>query len=142
MKLILSAICSVAIIVLSQSCYGQQSPDELKMELLKDEQAKPSTYLKIIKHDNTHRIDGWFVSGYIKNTATFAHFKDAVVIVSYYTQALTHLSSQQYVIYQSFKPNKPNYFLFKVHAPKETAFIKMIIKSATAVEDGIEESHN
>jgi hypothetical protein len=143
MKLALSAIYTVAVIVLSQNCYAQQSPDELKTELLKEENANPTTYLKIIKHDNIqHHVDGWFVSGYIKNTATLAYFKDAVVIVSYYTQSQKHLISQQYVIHQSFKPNKPQYFLFKVSAPKETASIKMTIKSATAVDDSTEVSHN
>jgi len=135
MKLTLSAICGIAVILFSQSCYAQESPDRLRAELLKDEKAKPKTYLSIIKQNNAHRIDGWYVSGVIKNTASLAEFKDAVVIVSFYTQTQTHLTSQQYTLYQYFKPNKPQYFSFKVHAPKPTASINITIKDATAVED-------
>jgi hypothetical protein len=44
MKLTLSAVCIAMLILLNQSCYAQQSPDELRMELLKDENSKPSAY--------------------------------------------------------------------------------------------------
>ena len=54
------------------------------------------------------------VHGVIKNRATVATYKDAVVKITYYSKTNTALGSKNYTIYDFFPPNTEKTFELKI----------------------------
>ena len=125
-----------------------KTPEELKMELLQQEQAEPLTYISVdasmredevktrdagLFHDAEYSPDGNTIRGTIKNTATVAKFKDVVLEVTFYSQTETPIETKEFTIYEFYSPNTTKNFELKVYPPEEMAKFGVEIKKATAV---------
>ena len=125
-----------------------KTPEELKMELLQQEQAEPLTYLTVdasmredevktrdagLFHEAEYSPDGNTIHGTITNTATIAKFKDVVLEVTFYSQTETPIETKEFTIYEFYAPNTVNNFELKVYPPEEMAKFGIDIKKATPV---------
>ena len=70
------------------------------------------------------------VHGIIKNTATVATFKDAVVKVTYYSKTKTVLGSNKYTIYDFFPPHSEKNFELKIETYQDVSTIGWDVISA------------
>lgn len=139
----------IAVIVLILLSCGpatiKKTPEELRAELLIQEESTPTSYVTV--GDSTSIIpnkikdaglfseaqyDGWLVSGVIKNTATIARFKDVVLTVTLYSQTQTIIDRQNFIIYEYFEPNSIKPFSLKINAPQATNTYHVTVNSATA----------
>lgn len=119
---------------------------ELKQDLKRLESSNPLKYLSdtdvILKtqrkkvdngglfRDPKYVDDGALISGYIKNTATIAEYKDVVIKVQYYSQTKSIISSKSFTIYQFFKPHSSTYFSIKDNPPKAYKTFGLSVQSA------------
>lgn len=128
------ALSSCSNVGSSGSTSVQKSPEELKMDLKILEQNAPTDYLTA---DGTYRESFWGnklkISCTIKNQATLATFKDAVVQVTYYSKTKTELGSKEYSIYEMFPPNSSKTIDLKIDNYKNVNSIGWDVISATAV---------
>lgn len=126
-----------------------KTPEELKMELLLQEQSSPLTYLSAeatMKQDEVktrnaglfreaeYSPDGNTIYGTIKNTATIAKFKDVVLSVTFYSKTDTPIERKEFTIYEFYAPNTANNFELKVYPPVEMNKFSIEITDATAVD--------
>lgn len=91
------------------------SYQEEKMSIEEKEQAYPTDFLDA---DGTYRENIWGdklkVNGTITNSATVATYKDATVRITYYSKSNTNLGTEDYVIWDVFKPNTTKSFDLKI----------------------------
>ena len=126
-----------------------KTPEQLKQELILQEQAAPLDYITVdgtmnadriqtrsegLFHDAAYEADWNTIYGTIKNSATLAKFKDVVVVVTYYSQTDTEISSEEKVYYEFYPANTETPFELKVYLPQEMAKFGLKIKSATATD--------
>ena len=71
------------------------------------------------------------VHGVIKNSATVATFKDALVKVTYYSKTNTALGSNNYTVYDFFPPNSEKTFELKIDNYKDVNSIGLAVIKAT-----------
>jgi|SRR6185437_5420887 len=71
------------------------------------------------------------VHGVIKNKATVATYKDAVVKVTYYSKTNTSLGSNSYTIYDFFPPNAEKTFELKIDNYQDVSTIGLDVIRAT-----------
>lgn len=71
------------------------------------------------------------VHGVIKNTATVATYKDAVVKITYLSKTKTVLGSEKYTIYETFPPNSTTQFELKIENYKDVNSIGWEVIKAT-----------
>lgn len=143
------------IAILTSSCGGgatenekPKTPEELKMELVRQEKDEPLTYLSVkasvredevktrgdeLFHDAEYSQDGITIYGTITNTATIIKFKDVVLGITFYSNK-TPITSQHFTINEFFVPNTENKFELKVYPPVEMNKFSIEIKDATAVD--------
>jgi hypothetical protein len=126
----------------------QKTPEELKMELLLQENNSPLTYLEAdatmhedqvqtrragLFHDAEYSPDGNTITVTIKSTATIAKFKDVILAVTYYSQTDTPIETQNFTVYEFFKPNSSIRTQLKVYPPQAMKKFGIEIKGATPV---------
>jgi hypothetical protein len=103
------------------------------MTIEQTELSQPATFLTA---DGTYNQNFWGdkfkVHGTIKNTATVATFKDAVVRVTYYSKTKTVLASNKYTIYERFAPGSTSKFELKIDNYKDVDSIGWDVLSASA----------
>ncbi len=91
------------------------SYQEEKMSIKEKERAYPTDFLSA---DGTYREnllgDKLKVNGVIENNATVATYKDAIVRVTYYSKSNTNLGSEDYTIWEVFKPHSTTTFKLKI----------------------------
>jgi hypothetical protein len=72
------------------------------------ERARPTDFLNI---DGMYKVNFWGtkfkINLIITNTASETNYKDAVVRITYYSKAETALGSEDFTIYETFKPRTP-----------------------------------
>jgi hypothetical protein len=122
-----------------------KSPEELKMDLITQEEAAPLTYLKVdgtmsndevqtrsegLFHAAEYSPDGNTIHGTIVNSATLAKFKDVKIIVTYYSQTDTPISTEEKIFYEFYTPNSNTPFELKVYPPEDMAKFGLEVKSA------------
>ncbi len=125
-----------------------KTAEELRAELLLNEQQAPLNYLQIIKDNNysmkRHQVlvekhifradeykdDGFIFNGVIKNSATLASFKDAIVHVKYVSPTLSVIEEQDYTIYRFLPPNDTIHFSIKVNPNEAFETFSSSIKNA------------
>lgn len=153
MKVIILA--SLFSVILLTSCHSStpaevpKTPEQLKAELLSQENTDPLTYLKVdakmredqvktreagLFHDAEFAKDGNTIYGTIKNSATMAKFKDIILTVTFYSQTETAIASKDFTIYKFYKPNSTTAFELKVYPPEAMAKFGIEVKNATATE--------
>ncbi len=108
----------------------QNSPDKLRENLIAKERESPNEYLKTINETMQENItrqpdlfhhterDGYWVRGYIRNTATLATFKDIVIIIKYSTETNTHISDDVFTISKYLRPQTSIPFEHLCHPPQ------------------------
>jgi hypothetical protein len=145
--IILQSIGAVgALIIIGMVVYGyfsnrgggsastdNRSYQEKVMTVEEIERAQPANFLSA---GGTYNENFWGdklkVHGKIKNSATVASYKDAVVKVTYYSKTKTELGSKQYTIYENFPPHSEVYFELKIENYKEVNSIGWDVISAIA----------
>lgn len=122
----------------------QNTPEKLREKLLEKEQKSPTSYLScsgtleenitrqpdIFHHTET---DGYLIKGYITNNATMARFKDAVILVRYYSKTMTLIGTKQFIVSEYFNPGSTtNFGPYKIYPPQGYAEWNMEIKNASS----------
>lgn len=126
----------------------EKTPEELRMELRKQEESSPNQYLtvdakmkdSIIKireagffRDAEYAKDGSVIKGTIKNAASVAKFKDVVLTVSYYSGTETEIKNEDFIFYEYYEPNSTKEFSVYVHTPEAMKSFGITVKTATPV---------
>ena len=108
----------------------QNSPEKLRENLIAKEMQSPNQYLKTINETMQENItqqpdlfhhtktDGYWVRGYIRNSATLATFKDIVIIIKYSTETNTHISDDVFTISKYLRPQTSIPFEHLCHPPQ------------------------
>lgn len=130
----------------STSVETPKSTEELKMDLVTQEEAAPLTYLIVdgtmsadevqtrsegLFHAAEYSPDGNTIHGTIINSATLAKFKDVKILVTYYSQTDTPISTEEKIFYEFYAPNSTTVFELKVYPPTDMAKFGIEVKSAT-----------
>lgn len=96
------------------------------------EKSKPTNFLTA---DGTYTENLWRdkikINGKIKNSATVAIYKDAVIRVTFYSKTKTILKSEDYIIYEIFPPHSTKNFELKINNFKNVNSIGWDVISAT-----------
>lgn len=114
----------------SESYETPKSPEELKAELLAQEEDSPESYIstsnvtlqpqkKKIRNaglfrDAEYAPDGAIIEGNFVSTATLAKYKDMKVKISYYSQTKTVIEEKHYVLYHYLDPNSTKHFSMRI----------------------------
>jgi hypothetical protein len=112
---------------------GGDTYQEKVMTVEEIERSQPTNFLTA---DGNYNESFWGdkikVHGVIKNTATVASYKDAVVRVTYYSKTKTELGSKEYTIYDNFPPHSEVKFELKIENYKDVNSIGWDVIQATA----------
>jgi len=112
---------------------GEETYQEKVMTVEEIERSQPRNFLTA---DGNYNENFWGdkikVYGVIKNTATVASYKDAVVRVTYYSKTKTELGSKEYTIYDNFPPHSEVKFELKIENYKDVNSIGWEVIQATA----------
>jgi hypothetical protein len=141
-KKILPIVLYILICACNTNAPKPKTAEELRQELKSEEQANPLRYLSIsgnLRENVTQesgflrsrKTDGYILSGSIKNSASIAKFKDAVVIVSYLSETQTAMETKEYIMYKYFNPNSEMPYEYKVYPPEGFKSFSIEIKTAT-----------
>ena len=141
-------IAALLIVSVGNKCYAQ-SEQKLQNEILKEERLHPLKHLgvynvtveqnKVITqhpdffHHTEYRVDGWNVSGYVRSNASFAAYKDVVILVVFYSPTYTVLGTTTYTLYSFFRPRSNTPFKIKVYPPDGATIATPSVQGATAV---------
>jgi len=110
-----------------------ESYEQKVMTVEEIERSQPTQFLNA---DGNYNENFWGtkfnVHGVIKNTATVATYKDAVVRITYYSKTKTKLDSQDYTIYETFPPHSSTKFELKIQNYKDVSTINWDVINATA----------
>ena len=143
----------IAISILIQSCElnsdRPKSVTDLKTDLKVQERENPQQYLSVVDvrmngdevqtrkaglfRNAQYAKDGATITGNIKNSATLAKFKDAVLVVSFSSSTNTVIEEKEFVLYKFFTPHSSEFFTLKVYPPSETSSYNVEIRKASAV---------
>jgi len=95
--------------------YEEQSYEEKVMTVEEAERSQPAVFLTA---DGTYNENFWGtklrIHGTIKNAATVAIYKDAIIKVIYYSKTKTEVGNKQYTVYENFPPNSITKFELKI----------------------------
>ncbi|MBJ6141796.1 hypothetical protein [Hymenobacter sp. BT559] len=142
--------CCLAVLSLIQSCsqgeaYSShasyttpleqpKTAEELRAELLAQEQSDPATYLGVAGTSRRNFINQLVLEGDIANAATLANFKDPVLSVTWYSKTQTELGIKEYPIYELVRAQGTTHFKLKTEEPSYVATVALGIAAATVVE--------
>ncbi len=94
---------------------GQDSYEEKVMTVEEIENSQPESFLIASGNYNENFWGNKIkVHGLIKNNATVATYKDAVVRITYYSKTKTELGNKEYTIYDVFPPHSEKQFELKI----------------------------
>lgn len=103
-------------------------------DLGKREASNPTKYLSF-EHTSRRNIKGELVlEGTIDNSASIATFKDALVVVTGFSETEDEIGAWEQTVNQVFEPNHPVQVKLKFDLPASVASIDVEIASATAVD--------
>jgi len=112
---------------------GGDTYQEKVMTVKEIERSQPTRFLTADgNYNESFRGDKIKVHGVIKNNATAASYKDAVVRVTYYSKTKTELGSKEYTIYDNFPPHSEVKFELKIENYKHVKTIGWDVIQATA----------
>ena len=78
------------------------------------------------------KTDGWLLEGTLYCNSTIAKFKDAVILVKFYSETQTEIGSSEYPIYKFFNPNSQTAFECKIYPPEGFKEFNAVLKTAKA----------
>jgi hypothetical protein len=111
-----------------------KTAEELRAELLAQEQRAPEEYLKTTGVYRRNLIDQLVLEGDIANTATLANFKDPVLTVQWFSKTHTQIDTKQYQIYELIPAQGSTHFKLKTEAPSDVKSAAFGVLEATAIE--------
>lgn len=111
-----------------------KTAEELRAELLTQEQAAPASYLAASGTYHRNLISQLVLEGYIANAATLADYKDPMLSVTWYSKTGTEVGTKQYPVYEVVRAKAAVPFKLKTDAPDYVARVTMDVSDATAVE--------
>ena len=111
-----------------------KTPEELRAELLAQEQAAPTDYLHVVGSYRRNLVDQLVLEGDIANQATLASYKDPLLAVTWFSKTGTELDTKQYPIYELVRAQQSKHIKLKTNAPDYVASVSIGIAGATAVE--------
>lgn len=136
---VIGAIIIIAMIIINKMDNGSstntnpQTYQEKVMTVEEIERSQPTNFLTA---DGNYNENFWGdkikVHGVIKNAATVASYKDAVVRVTYYSKTKTELGSKEYTIYDNFPPHSEVKFELKIENYADVNTIGWDVVQATA----------
>lgn len=138
---IISFIVIIAIIIIAKINSGDEASTNEEHKTYKEkvmtveeiERAQPTNFLIAGGDYNTNFWgDKIKVHGVIKNKATVASYKDAVVRITYFSKTKTELGSKEYTIYENFPPHSEVNFELKISNFKNVNSIGWEVIQATA----------
>jgi len=110
-----------------------QTYEEKVMTVEEIERSQPTNFLMA---DGNYNESFWGdkikVHGIIKNTATVASYKDAIVRITYYSKTKTELGSKEYTIYDVFPAQSEVKFELKIENYKDVHSIGWDVITAIA----------
>lgn len=145
----LRLLASLSLLMLVQACSEANSysssytapveersktAEELRAELLAQEQSAPDSYLAAAGTSRRNLIGQLVLEGYIANAATLANFKDPVLSVTWYSKTGTEVGTKEYPIYELVQAQGATHYKLKTDAPSYAATVALGISGATAVE--------
>ncbi|RBA27578.1 hypothetical protein [Flavobacterium tibetense] len=115
---------------------GYNSGSSYQEKVMTVEEIERSQPKKFLSANGTYNENFWGnkikIQGRIKNSATVAIYKDAVIKVTYYSKTKTVLGSENYTIYEVFSPHSTKNFELKVTKYKNVNSIGLDIVNAIA----------
>ncbi|WP_281631552.1 DUF4339 domain-containing protein [Flavobacterium luteolum] len=118
----------------NNSDQGNESYIEKVITIEEAEQSQPQNFLAASGNYNENFWGTKLkVHGLIKNNATVATYKDAVVKITYYSKTKTALGSKEYTIYEVFDPHSEKAFELKIDNYKDVESIGWEVITATAM---------
>ncbi len=126
-----------------------KTPEQLRMELKKQEQEDPPKYLvahgtmsenKVQSKAETlfknaeFKTDGYYIEGTIKNSASVARFKDIVINVEFVSKTGTVIESKDFPFYEFYEPNSTLPFNIHAYPPVDTKNFRLKVKKATPID--------
>lgn len=110
-----------------------QNYQEKVMSVQEIENSQPANFLSAGgTYNESFFGDKLKVHGVIKNSATVATYKDAIVRITYYSKTKTELTSRQYTIYDFFPPHSEKHFELKIENYKDVSSIGWDVLEAKA----------
>lgn len=117
------------------SCAGRgTSYEATRKDLGELEKQSPKEFLTVEFKTWENLIGELVIEGEIKSSASLTKFKDAVLIVKFFTKTQTQLGSENYVIYEFVDPGKSVPFKIKLISPKGTDSISIEISDVAVAE--------
>jgi hypothetical protein len=142
-QLLLAALASLPLL---QSCSQANSysgssyterpktAEELRAELLANEQAAPEHYLHTSGTYRRNLIDQLVLEGDIHNSASLASFKDPVLRVTWLSKTGTEINTVQYQICEYVRAHRTTHFKLKTLAPDDVESVSMGVFEATPID--------
>lgn len=132
------ALLVIALIVIANNNINSDQDNESYfqkvMSIEEVEQSQPQNFLAASGNYNENFWGTKLkVHGLIKNNATLATYKDAVVKVTYYSKTKTAVGSKEYTIYEVFDPHSEKPFELKIENYKDVESIGWEVITATAI---------
>ena len=123
------------------ACSQEKSAYELKQALAKKEKETPFIYLSIenskLDYNRTKgglfkksKIDGVTFTGKVVNSATSATYKDAKVLLQFFSESGDLITGQEFLINATLPPNSKKEFSFKIDNSSIPSNAKSHIASA------------
>lgn len=139
----LTFIAAVSTSCENQSTGGKEGYDQAEKtkskeggieDLGKREASNPTKYLSF-EHTSRRNLKGELVlEGTIDNSASIATFKDALVVVTGFSETEEEVGAWEQTVNQVFAPNQPVAVKLKFDLPASVASVDVEIASATAVD--------
>lgn len=111
-----------------------KTAEELRAELLVQEENAPDEYLKVKGFSRRNFINQLVLEGSISNTATLASFKDPVLSVTWYSKTNTELETKEYRVFELIRAHRSKEFKLKTQAPDYVSTVSISVAEATPVE--------
>jgi len=132
-KKIFSILLSFLFIL--SSCGSGDSGNTYEEKVMSVEEIERSQPTNFLTAGGNYNENFWGdkikVHGTIKNTATVATYKDAVVEVTYYSKTKSEITSERYTIYDYFPPHSEKQFELKITNYEGTNSIGWDVVNAT-----------
>lgn len=114
----------------------KKSPEEIRNEISQDERSLPFVYLSAKgSYKENYWGDKFKVSCTITNKATLVTYKDAKLMVSYYSKTKTLLGSDSYVIYEFFPPLSSKTIDLEIGNYKNAYSFELLVREAIPVPE-------
>lgn len=113
-----------------------QNYQEKVMTVAEIENSQPTQFLTADGNYNQNFLGTKLkVHGVIKNSATVASYKDAIVKITYYSKTKTILGSKTYTIYDTFAPHSTVHFELKIENYQNVSTIGWDVIDAVGIKN-------